>query len=252
MFAYQAPADLLAGRVILITGASDGIGREAAIHYARHGATVILLGRSVPRLEATYDAILAAGAPRPAIIPLDLRTATEEQYLELAETIDSEFGRLDGILHNAGELGTLSPFEFINGSEWENILKVNVSAPMYLTRALLPLLRQSVDAAVIFTSSGVGRKGRAFWNGYAVSKFAVEGMMQVLADEMEGSAVRVSAINPGATRTKMRASAYPAEDHSQLPTPAELMPAYLFLMGPQGKSAHGRSVDARDPDLAGR
>lgn len=247
MFVYQPSPDLLSGRVILVTGAGDGIGREAARCYARHGATVILLGKTVPKLEAVYDDLCADGSPEPAIIPLDLKGASDSNYLDLAETISAEFGRLDGILHNAGLLGTLSPFEFIDLNEWDNLLKVNVTAPMQLTKALLPLLRQSPDAAVIFTSSGVGRQGRAFWNGYAVSKFAVEGMMQVLADEMEGTNLRVSAINPGATRTKMRAAAYPAENAELLPTPAQLMPAYLYLMGPEGRLAHGKSINAQSP-----
>lgn len=245
MFSYHPSPALLAGRVILVTGAGDGIGREAARSFARHGATVILLGKTVPKLEETYDQLKADGSSEPAIIPLDLAGASDSHYRDLAETIAAEFGRLDGILHNAGLLGTLSPFEFIDVAEWDSLLKVNVTAPMQLTRALLPLLRQSPDAAVVFTSSGVGRRGRAFWNGYAVSKFAVEGLMQVLADEMEGTSVRVSAINPGATRTKMRAAAYPAEDSALLPTPADIMPAYLYLMGPEGRAAHGRSLDAQ-------
>ncbi len=245
MFSYQAAADLLANRVILVTGAGDGIGRAAAHAFASHGATVILLGKTVPKLEETYDQLTKAGSSTPAIIPLDLQGASEEHYRDLAATIEAEFGRLDGILHNAGLLGTLSPFEFIDSNEWEKLLKVNVTAPMLLTKALLPLLRRSADAAVVFTSSGVGRKGRAFWNGYAVSKFAVEGLMQVLADELEDSPVRVAAINPGATRTSMRAAAYPAEDSSTLPTPDALMPAYLFVMGPDGRAAHGQSIDAQ-------
>ena len=179
-------------------------------------------------------------------MPLQLSSASERDYELLLDTLDRQFGRLDGILHNAGLLGTLSPFEFIDSSEWEKVLKVNVTAPMQLTKALLPLLRRSPDAAVVFTSSGVGRRGRAFWNGYAVSKFAVEGLMQVLADELEDSTVRISAINPGATRTSMRAAAYPAEDSSTLPTPDALMPAYLFVMGPDGRSAHGQSIDAQN------
>ena len=157
MFSYHAAADLLANRVILVTGAGDGIGRAAAHAFASHGATVILLGKTIPKLEATYDQLAQAGNATPAIIPLDLQGASEEHYRDLAATIEAEFGRLDGILHNAGLLGTLSPFEFIDANEWENLLKVNVTAPMLLTKTLLPLLRRSADAAVVFTSSGVGR-----------------------------------------------------------------------------------------------
>ena len=245
MFSYHATADLLANRVILVTGAGDGIGRAAAQAFASHGATVILLGKTVPKLEETYDQLTAAGNATPAIIPLDLQGASEEHYRDLAATIESEFGRLDGILHNAGLLGTLSPFEFIDSSEWEKVLKVNVTAPMQLTKALLPLLRRSPDAAVVFTSSGVGRRGRAFWNGYAVSKFAVEGLMQVLADELEDSTVRISAINPGATRTSMRAQAYPGENPLNNPTPEEIMPVYLYLMGPDSTGINGQAFNAQ-------
>lgn len=245
MQSYQATNDALQDKVILITGAGDGIGKEAALTYARHGATVILLGKTVTKLTAVYDEILAAGGKEPAIIPLDLKGATAKHYRDMAATISAEFGKLDGVLHNAGILGVLSPFEHIDLPTWQDIMQVNVTAAMLMTQALLPVLKQAPHASVVFTSSGVGRKGRAFWGPYAVSKFATEGLMQVIADEYDNSTIRFNCINPGATRTKMRSRAYPGEDVSLLKTPADLMWLYLYLMSDDSLDVNGQSLDAQ-------
>lgn len=245
---YRPPMDLLAGRIVLVTGAGDGIGRAAALAYARHGATVILLGRTTAKLEKVYDEIEAAGGPQPAIFPLNFEGATLKDYQDMAETLEREFGRLDGILHNAGLLGRLTPFDQYNPQLWDQVMQVNFNGPVWMTQALLPLLKASEDASVILTSSSVGRKGRAFWGAYAVSKFATEGFMEVLADELENlSAVRVNSLNPGATRTQMRRSAYPAEDPDTLRTPEEIMPTYLWLMGPDSRGVTGQRFDAQPP-----
>jgi NAD(P)-dependent dehydrogenase (short-subunit alcohol dehydrogenase family) len=246
MFSYEAPQDLLKDRVILVTGAGDGIGRAAAHAYAAHGATVVLLGRTLEKLEKVYDELEAAGAAQPAIVPLNLETAAEHDYIELANQLDDTFGRLDGLLHNAGILGVRTPLDNYDPIIWNQVMQVNVNAPFMLTQTLMPLLKRSDDASVIFTSSGVGRKGRAHWGAYAISKFATEGMSQVLADELENiSAIRVNCINPGATRTAMRAYAYPAEDPERNPTPEQIMPLYLYLMGPDSKAVNGQSLDAQ-------
>lgn len=242
---YSVTTNALHNKVILVTGAGDGIGQQAAISYAAHGATVILLGRTVKKLETTYDRIEAAGYPQPIIMPLDLKGASQEDYLTMADNINEQFARLDGVLHNAGLLGSLSPFEFIGEAQFDDVMMVNVKAQLLMTQALLPLLHQSDDARIVFTSSTVGQKGRAFWGSYAISKFATEGMMQVLADELSNSKIRVNAINPGATRTAMRASAYPAEDVQRLATPEDIMPVYLYLMAPEGKSIHGQCLKAQ-------
>lgn len=242
---FQTTQDALNNKVILVTGAGDGIGREAALTYARHGATVILLGRTVSKLEAVYDEITAAGGAQPAIIPLDMKGATESHYRDMAATIIDQFGRLDGLLHNAGILGVLSPFEHIDLPTWNDIIQVNVTAQFMMTKALLPALKAAPHASVIFTSSGVGRKGRAHWGPYAVSKFATEGMAQILADEYENSPMRVNVINPGATRTTMRSRAYPAEDKNKLKTPTEIMPVYLYLMCDDSIGTTGASLDAQ-------
>ncbi len=245
---YEPAGDLLAGRIILVTGAGDGIGRAAALSYARHGATVVLLGRTIAKLEKVYDEIEAAGWPQPAIFPLNFEGATLKDFHDMAETLDGEFGRLDGILHNAGLLGRITPFEQYDPALWEQVMQVNVNGPLWMTQALLPLLRASRDASVIFTSSSVGRRGRAYWGAYSVSKFATEGFVEVLAEEVEHlGSLRINSLNPGATRTAMRKSAYPGEDPMTLRSPDDIMPTYLWLMGPDSRGHNGEKFDAQPP-----
>lgn len=245
MFDYTAPADLLKDRVILVTGAGRGIGAEAARTYAAHGATVLLLGKTEKRLNAVYDEIVAAGHSEPVVIPLDLEKAAPEAYQELAAMVESEFGRLDGLLHNASILGPRTPLEQLAGENFAKVMQINVNAMFMLNSAMLPLLRLSKDASVIFTSSSVGRKGRAYWGAYAVSKFATEGLMQVMADECDDTNVRANSVNPGATRTDMRAHAYPGENPLNNPTPAEIIPVYLYLMGAESTGVNGQAFDAQ-------
>ncbi len=243
---YQAAANLLADKVILVTGAGDGIGREAARCYARHGATVILLGRTAAKLEAVYDEIEGEGLPQPVIFEADMLTATAEDYASLAASIAEAFGRLDGLLHNASLLGERSPIAHYKPQVWQEVMQVNVNAQVLLTQALLPQLEAAAHGSIIFTSSGVGRQGRAHWGAYAVSKFATEGLVQVLADELENiSRVRVNCLNPGATRTRMRAAAYPGEDPGSLQTAADIMPSYLYLMGADSLGVTGRTFNAQ-------
>lgn len=244
---YQAPADLLKDRIILVTGAGSGIGRAAAKAYAAHGATVILLGRTTSKLEEVYDEIEAAGHPQPAIVPLNLEGAAVKEYEEMAMTIEETFGRLDGVLHNAAILGARSPVELYDPETWSKVMQVNATAPFLLTRAVIPLLRKSDSASVIFTSSGVGRRAKAYWGAYAVSKFAVEGLSQLLSEELDDDRhnVRVNSLNPGATRTNMRARAYPAENPQQNPAPEDLMPIYLYLMGRDSEGVNGQQLDAQ-------
>ncbi|MBL4606440.1 MAG: YciK family oxidoreductase [Pseudomonadales bacterium] len=245
---YQAPEHLLKDKVILVTGASDGIGKAAAIAYAKYGATVILLGRSIPKLEAVYDEIEQAGFNKPAIYPLDLAVAAEHDYQELANILQREFGKLDGLLHNAGILGQLTPIEQYPAELWQKVMQVNVDSAFMLTQATLPLLHNADNASLIFTSSSVGRKGHAYWGAYSVSKFAVEGLMQVLAEELDNTSnIRVNSINPGATRTTMRSSAFPAENPETLHRPEEIIAAYLYLMGKDSIGTHGQSIDAQTP-----
>lgn len=241
---YQPAADLLKDRVIFISGASDGIGRAVALAAAAHGATVLLHGRDMKKLEAVYDQISEAGHPQAAILPLDFATAKPEAYGEIHDWITGEFGRLDGLLHNAALLGDRSPIEHYKPEVWQRLLQVNLTAPFLLSRALLPLLQASDDASIVFTSSSVGRQGRAYWGAYAVSKFGLEGLMQTLADELENTAtVRVNSLNPGATNTAMRRSAYPGELPETNPEPAQRANAFLYLLGPDSRDLHGQTLD---------
>jgi NAD(P)-dependent dehydrogenase (short-subunit alcohol dehydrogenase family) len=246
MSPYVPPEDLLADRVILVTGAATGIGRAAALVFAQHGATLVLLDRQDKALEQTYDAIEQAGGAQPAIIALDLAKASLEHYQALQQQLEQELGRLDGLLHNAAELGELAPLELYNLELWSKVFTVNVHAPLLLTRACLPLLRKSQDASIIFTTADVGRKGRAYWGAYGVTCFALEGLMQILAEELEANTnIRVNSLDPGPVQTAMRTRAYPAENRAALPEPAAIMAQYLYLMGPDSKGITGKAHSAQ-------
>jgi NAD(P)-dependent dehydrogenase (short-subunit alcohol dehydrogenase family) len=243
---YTYPNDILRDRIILVTGSSDGIGRALACHAAELGAQIILHGRNVAKLEAVYDQIEAIeAAPRPSIAVLDLASADSNAYVSLADNLAKEFGRLDGLVHNASMLGDRFSLEQYDVAQWQRVMHVNVTAAFALTQVCLPMLQESEDASMIFTSSGVGRVGRAFWGAYAVSKFATEGLSEVLADEHRHTKLRVNCINPGATRTDMRLAAYPAEDRDALKTPEEILAAYVYLLGPDSRGITGQSFDAQ-------
>lgn len=238
----------LAERVIAITGASRGIGRAVALACAKLGATVILLGRDARKLEELHAEIQAAGCPEPVIALLDLEKALAGDYDQLASAVLTRFGHLDGLLHNAGILGTLAPIEHYDVPLWCRVMHTNLTAAFALTQVLLPALKSSVNGSIVFTTSSVGRHGRAYWGAYAVSKFAVEGLVQVLAAELEGiSRVRVNALNPGPARTMMRRQAYPAEDLEKLPLPQTLTGPYVALLGPASRGVTGRSFDCQSP-----
>lgn len=242
---YQPGRGLLKGRTILVTGAGDGIGRTAALTYALFGANVVLLGRTQEKLEAVYDAITAWTQSDPAIVPYDLAIADADAFDELAEHVLSHYGCLDGVLHNASALGPRVPIAHYDINNWRMVMKVNAEVPFSLTKALLPALERSPAASVVFVSSSVGRKPRAYWGAYAVSKAAMEGLAAVLADECEAGAIRVATVNPGATRTRMRAEAYPGEDPETLPPPEAHMDLFLYLMGDEGHADPERQFDAR-------
>ncbi len=243
---YRPPANLLQDRVILVTGAGDGIGRTAAISFAKHGAQLILTGRTVSKLEQVHDEIQAAGCPQPGIYPLDLTGATAEDYQQMADILDREYGCLDGLLHNASILGNRLPLQYYPADVWQRVIQTNLNAPFLMTRALLTLMQKSRDASIIFTSSGVGQLPRAYWGAYSVSKHGIEAMSAIFAQELEKtSAIRVNALNPGATRTHMRAEAYPAEDPGKLKMPADIMALYLYLIGPDSLGVTGQSLNAQ-------
>ncbi len=243
---YRPGPDALEGRVILITGAGDGIGAALARASGALGATVILTGRKVSKLESVYDTIVENGGPTPAIAPFDLERAQGPDYDLLAGKLQSEYGRLDGLVNNAGILGERSPIEHYDQVLWQRVLHINLTGSFLMTQACMPLLRQSEDASVIFTSSGVGRRGKAYWGAYSVSKFGVEGLAQVLADELDNNEnIRVNCLNPGPTRTAMRRQAYPAEPAEANPVPETILGPYLYLLGAPGRALSGLSLDCQ-------
>jgi NAD(P)-dependent dehydrogenase (short-subunit alcohol dehydrogenase family) len=243
---FTADTRLLAGRIILITGASSGLGRALAIESARAGASVILSGRNVAKLERVYDEIAALGAATPAIAALDLATATAVEYDALANVIGKEFGKLDGLVHCAGLLGDRTPLEQYDVPTWCKVLHVNLTAPFILTQVLLPELRKSSDASVIFVSSGVVKQPRPFWGAYAVAKTGLESVRGMLAEELEGEQnIRVNSINPGRMRTAMRAAAYPAEDPNTVPAPESVTGTFLYLLSARGRGIDGQFIDAQ-------
>ena len=249
MFSFNPPKNFLANKTIMITGASDGIGKCCAMRFAEYGANLILLGRSKEKLEELYDLIKTVGLGGVVIHPLDFIKAAESDYAEIAKSVGEQFGNLDGLIHNAGMLGTLCPIEYYPTETWEQTFKVNTSAVFLLTKFLLPSLRSSTDARILITSSSVGRKGRGNWGAYAVSKFAGEGLMQVLAEELDKTSnIRVNSINPGGIRSSMRRSAYPAENPAKNPPPDVLIPLYLYLFSLESKDIHGEALDFKDFD----
>ena len=241
---YHPPKGLLNDKVILVTGAGDGIGAAVALDLAKYGATVILLGRTQKKLEAVYDQIENAGYPQPAIYPLELQLATPKDYKILAATIHKEFGRLDGLLHNAAVLGTLTPIEHYDNRLWAHVLHVNLNAPFMMTKACLPLLKKADEASIIFTSANVGYKGQAYWGAYAVSKAATENLMEILSEELEvNTNIRVNSVDPGRVRTRMNALAYPGDDPTGIPEPKDVTAVYLYLLGPDSAGVTGERFD---------
>ena len=233
--------DHLAARVLLITGAADGIGRALARSCAAHGATAVLLDRNVRGLESLYDEIIADNSPEPAIYPMDLKGAAPEDYGALAQTLAQEFGRLDGLVHNAALLGTLTPLSHYDDELWFEILQTNLNAPYLLTRNCLDLLGRADDASVLFMADKVGRHGKAYWGAYGVAKAGIENMAQVLADELEDNTkIRVNTFDPGPVRTALRLIAYPAENRDALALPADVINPCIYLLGPDSKGITGQ------------
>lgn len=236
----------LSGRVIAITGATGGIGRALALACLQAGAEVLLLARSEKKLKSLHAECEAIAAGKALMAVLDLEKALAADYDRIADAVMKQYGRLDGLVHCAALLGTLTPIEHYEVPTFYRVMHVNVTAAFALTQVLVPALRKSADASVIFVSSGVGRAGKPNWGAYAVSKFAVEGLSQVLASELDGnSQVRVNTINPGRARTVMRRQAYPSEDVTTLPQPETLLEPFLRLLGPRGRGITGQALDSQ-------
>ena len=238
--------EMLAGRVIVITGATGGLGAPLARACAAQGATVVLHGRIERKLDALYDEIVAAGHPEPVILPLDLARAEAADFANVESALRAQLGRLDGLVHTAALLGSLGPIEHQSFDSWVSLLRVNVAAPMGLTRALMPLLDAAPDASVVFTLDNRGEQPRAYWGGYAVTKAGVSTLARELADEWENRAnLRINAVVPGPIRSPLRNQSHPGEDRSALPLPESIVPLYLHLLAGQTKAESGVMLDAQ-------
>ena len=224
-----------------------GIGRQIAKSFSEYGAELILLSKSIDKLETLYDEINQVQVNNLTIHPLDFETADEEDYEDIFNAIRDEHPKIDGLINNAGILGEKKPLEQFNYDSWKKVLKVNLDASFLLTKNLMPLLKNSNNGSIIFTSSGVGRKGKAYWGAYSISKFATEAMMQILSEELENtSSIRVNCVNPGAVRTSMREAAYPAENPESNPLPIEIIKPYLYLISDMSLGVNGQSIDAQE------
>ena len=239
---YKVKEGELEGKVILVTGANRGFGLAITMDLAKAGATVIMLGRDLGSLEYAYDAVVDAGYKEPILYPLDLEGATPENYQELQDDILDKFKKLDGLIHNAAILGTQMPIDQYDIKLWYSTLQINLSAPFMLTQFLIPALMKSDDARILFLSSTVGRKARAYWGAYSVSKFGIEGFAKTLSEELEKTQITVNTINPGKIRTEMRRTAYPAEDASTVPKPEEKSSVIVYLLSNEGSKINGEQL----------
>jgi len=243
---FEPPSDALQGRVVAVTGAGDGIGRALALRCAALGAEVVLIGRTAAKLEQVHARIADLKRAEACIAVLDLERAVARDYDQLADAVQTRFGRLDGLVHNAAILGALAPIEQYDVPTWCRVLHVNLTASFALTQVLLPALRASADASIIFTGSGVGRRPRAYWGAYAVSKCGVEALAWLLAEELASSAsVRVNVLNPGPVRTRMRAQAFPAEDPATPRSPEAVLGPYVWLLSDASRGVSGQSLDCQ-------
>jgi len=244
---YKASNDLLKDKVILISGAGDGIGAEAAKTYAAHGATVILTGKTIPKLEKVYDEIIAAQNPEPAIYPIDFTGASVDDYATMADTLEKNFGKLDGLLHNAATLGLMTPLASHAAKDWVTTLHTNLTAPFLLTQAMIPLLMKAKTASIVFTTDAVAQNPNAYWGAYGVSKAGIDSLMATLAEELENTTkIRVNSIEPGAVRTNLRRNAFPGEVPTEVPLPESIMPCYLYLMGEDSLTTHKQTIAAQN------
>jgi NAD(P)-dependent dehydrogenase (short-subunit alcohol dehydrogenase family) len=233
----------LADQIILITGASSGIGRALALQAAKYGATTILIGKTLKKLESLYDQIVQAGYPEPAIHPLNLRSAEPKHALELAQSIHSLFGRLDAVVHNAGMSGQIAPLEHLPPHVWQEVIQVNLNAPFLLTHALLPLLKESKYASILFTTPDESHHPKAYWGAYSASKKGLLGLAKTLHLELEdNTTIRVNCINPGCVRTALRVNAYPGIDPNTMPLPESIIPFYIYLLSNQANHIRGKWI----------
>ena len=237
--ATPASPPALANRVVLVTGAHGGLGSAAALACARAGATVVLLGRKLPRLNRLYDAIASQG-PEPLLYPLDLEGATPDDHADLAQRIDSDLGRLDGVLHCAAEFRGLTPLLQTDPAAFARAIHVNLTAPWWLSQACLPLLAKSSDAALVFVLDDPARVGQAYWGGYGVAQHALASLVGMLHAELPHSSVRICGLRPGPMRTPLRAKAFVEDNDRTASDPSAYAPACVTLLSSAGAAHRGR------------
>ena len=237
---FQADKDYLSDRIILITGATRGIGKAVAMECARLGATVLLIAKDLKRLEQVYDEILALGARQPAILNIDLEAANADDYQAIAQSIESEYGRLDGLVHNAGRVGSLTPLANFDIETWSKLTTLHLHAPFLLSRVCIPLLYKSKDPSILFT---VDETAKAYWGAYGVTKFGQLGLLHILADELESDPqIRVNGINPGKVGTHLRTHNFPGINPNEFPTPESVAPAFIYFLGKDSRGVTNQVV----------
>lgn len=235
----------LSGRVVLVAGAHGGLGSAASLACARAGATVVLLGRKVPKLNRLYDALAAEG-PEPLLYPLDLEGASPDDYAEMAERVEAELGRLDGVLHCAAEFRGLTPLLQTDPAAFARALHVNLTARWWLSQACLPLMAKAPDASLVFTVDDLARVGQAYWGGYGLAQHGLSALVGMLHAELRNSNVRVSGLQPGPMRTPLRSKAYVDENDREARDPVAYAGACVTLLSPEG-AVHRGTVWAPQP-----
>ena len=242
---YTPSEQAFADKIIMITGAADGIGRSVTIELAKHGATVIMLDKKTRHLEKLFDQIMERGYVEPIILPVDLLEITPESATELAQAVYDDFGKLDGLLHNAAELGSPSPLDQYDLEYWNQVMHINLQAPYFLTRALLPLLKQEATTNILFTTADVAREPQAYWGAYSIAYAGLEAQMSIWAHELENiSKVKINSIDPGPVRTSFRRRSHPGESQDSLITPQAITKAYLKMM--ENKELHGEQLSLQE------
>ena len=234
---YKAAEQLLKDRIILITGASRGIGRAVAIECARLGATILLVAKDLKRLENIYDEIISMQVAQPAILNIDLENAGADDYQAIADSIEKEYGHLDGILHNAGRVGGLTPLQQIDLSTWSRLITLHIHAPFLLSRACIPLLKKSVDPTILFT---IDETNKAYWGAYGVGKCGQISLLKILADELDGDQkIRVNGVHPDKVRTDLRTHNYPGINPKEFPAPETVTAPFVYFLGPDSRGITG-------------
>lgn len=237
---FELNNQTLANQVVLVTGATGAIGSEICLGLGKAGASVILAGRNIDKLEKLYDQLLAEGCPEPAIFPVNFEGAGPHDFDEMAEKIQEAFGTLNGVVHCAAKLGQISPCEISDPYEWMQVFQVNLHSAYLMTRACLPMLKKSENASVLYMADETGRQGKAYWGAYSVSKAGLENLMQVLHQEYEQLPnIRFNTLEPGAVASELRSEAFPAEDADALPGCEQIVNSVAFLISEHGKSTSG-------------